>query len=119
MHLHPDDEKRDALRLLHGLENGGMSAAEAAILIEDLDPVLVYLLVSFLRDVYPASDPAARSVLDRVVEMTKHGGAKLRSRHAEGERDPISRWFESEHSYAAFRGRGAELIDVVVDKLES
>lgn len=40
-------------------------------------------------------------------------------KHREGEQDPVSRWFESEYSYRDFRGREAEMIDLLVDKLES
>lgn len=112
------DEKRDALAVLTGLESGGMSPADAAVVAEDLDPVLIYVIVSFLRDVYPASDPAASSVLERVVQMTSRSATVIR-KHKEGERDPVSRWFESEYSYHDFRGRGSDLVELIADKLES
>ena len=63
-------DKNQALRLLNGLEQGGLRAAEGRILAEDLDPVLVHVIVRFLREVYPATEPAARPVLERVVELT-------------------------------------------------
>jgi hypothetical protein len=108
----------DSLRLLRGLEEGGLPAAEGAILAEDLDPVIVYSIVRFLREVYPASDPAASAVLERVVQLTSsYPGIVQKSR--EGERDPVSRWFASEYTFGDFRGRGDELIGMVVDKLES
>ena len=112
------DEKQGALRLLGGLEGGGLSAADATIVGEDIDPVLVYAIVSFLRSVYPASDSAANSVLDRVVQFTSGSPAIVR-KHTEGEQDPISRWFEDEYAYKDFRGRGSEMIDLIVDKLET
>ena len=112
------NEGREALRLLAGLENGGLSTADAAIVAEDLDPVLVYVIVAFLRKVYPVSDPAASSVLDRVVRMTSRSPALIR-KHEQGESDPISRWFEENHDYRDFRGRGPELIELIVDKLET
>jgi len=112
------DEKREALRLLDGLENGGMPANEAAILAEDLDPVLVFVIVNYLREIHPASDPAAGPVLERVVGMTSVSPAVI-LRHKEGEEDPVSRWFESEYSYADFRGRGNELVELIVDKIDS
>ncbi len=37
----------------------------------------------------------------------------------DGEQDPVSQWFEAEHSFGSFRGRGSEFIEVIVDKLES
>ena len=112
------DEKRDAVRLLAGLENGGLSPADAAVLAENLDPVLVYVIVSFLRAVYPASDPAATAVLERVVQLTSSSPVMIR-KHREGEPDPVSRWLEAEHPYGDFKGRGAELIEIVADKLDS
>jgi len=111
-------EREEAKRLLRALENGGTSAMDAAVLAEDVDPVLLYVVVSFLRAAHPASDPAARGILERVVRLTSASPALVK-RHREGERDPISRWLESEYDYGSFRGRGDELIDLVVDKLDS
>ncbi len=111
-------DKREALRLLTGLENGGMTTADALVLAQTLDPVLVYLIVRYLRESYPASNPAATSVLERVVALTsKHAAFVKKCR--DGEQDPVSQWFEAEHSPGSFRGRGSEFIDVIVDKLES
>ena len=80
--------------------------------------MLVHAIVSFLRAVYPASDPAATSVLDRVVQLISKNPTVVRL-HREGAADPITEWLESEHEYAAFRGRGAVMIELLVDKLES
>jgi hypothetical protein len=112
------DDKRNALSLLAALENGGRSSAELAIVAEDLDPVLVYAIVSYLRAVYPASNPAATSVLERVVELTSRSPVVVR-KHREGGEDPIAEWFESEHGYTAYRDRGAEMIELIVEKVES
>lgn len=111
-------DKHEALRLLAGLENGGMTTADALVLAETLDPVLVYLIVRYLRESYRASDPAASSVLERVVALTSNHDAFIK-KCRDGEQDPVSQWFEAEHSFGSFRGRGSELIDVIVDKLES
>ena len=111
-------EKSDALRLLDGLENGTQFGIDASLLAERIDPVLFYIVVRFLRESYPASDPAANAVLGRVVKLTSRQAALVR-KFSEGEQDPISQWFGSEHSFREFRGRGRELIDTVVDKLDS
>ncbi|MGD8396961.1 MAG: hypothetical protein PVF43_15945 [Candidatus Eiseniibacteriota bacterium] len=112
-------EQRDAARrLLAGLEKGGLANADAVVIAEDLDPVLVYAIVSFLRAVYPVTDPAATSVLERVVKLTSASAALVRL-HREGGQDPVARWFESEHGYVPFRGRGGEMIDRLVEKLDS
>jgi hypothetical protein len=111
-------DKAAAQRLLAGIENGTLSTADAVMVAEGLDPVLFYAIVSFLRANYPASDPAATSVLERVVRLTR-GSAVLVRHHRDGGADPVSRWFESEHGYAAFRKRGNEMIALVADKLDS
>ena len=116
--MDPFREKQEALRLLAGLEGGTVSSADTTFIAESLDPVYVYTIVSFLRAVYPASDPAANSVLDRVVQLTS-SGPKIVAKHREGEQDPVSRWFESDHSYTEFRGRGSQLLELIHDKLES
>ena len=111
-------EKEQASRLLAGLEGGSLPPADAVILAEDLDPVLVYVIVSFLRAVYPAGDRAATSVLERVVALTTASRAVI-AKYRDGERDPISRWFEADYTYRDYRGRGAELVALVADKLDS
>ena len=112
------DERTVAARLLSGLENGTLSAADAPIVADDLDPVLVYVIVNFLRAVHPASDPAATPVLERVVRLTS-GHPTVVARYREGEQDPISRWFEGDYEYRDFLGRESDLIELIVDKLET
>jgi hypothetical protein len=111
-------DKGEAVRLLRGLEAGGLAAADARIIAEILDPVLVHFIVKYLRESYPASNPAATAVLDRVVELTSTYPAIV-EKSKEGEQDPVSVWFEDEYSFGEFRGRGRELIEMIVDKLES
>lgn len=107
----------EAVRLLRGLENGGMTPSAARAIAEKLDPVLLYVVIRYLRDVYPASNPAASAVLERVVALTK-AWPGLVARAKEGEKDPVARWFVSDQSSSDFRGKGAELIALVVEKLE-
>jgi len=111
-------DSKQASRLLRGLEEGGLATAEARILAQDLDPVLVHVILRYLRAVYPASDPAASAVLERVVRLTSTDPAIVR-KAKEGERDPVAEWFAGDYSYKEFRGRGEELIGLIVDKLES
>jgi hypothetical protein len=95
-----------------------MAVAEARILAQDLDPVLVFSIVQYLREAYPASDPAATAVLERVVELTSAYPAIV-SKSKEGEQDPVSAWFADEYSFGEFRGRGREMIRIIADKLDT
>ncbi len=111
-------ERDQAVRLLAGLEDGTIAAGDAASAAEQLDPVLVHAIINFLRRVYPASDPAAQSVLERVVEMMSRSRVLVR-KHQEGEDDPITIWFESEFGYESFRGRGAHMIEKLSEKIDT
>jgi hypothetical protein len=111
-------DTRQTLKLLSGLENGSIGADDAFFVAEELDPVLVYFVTRFLRECYPASDPAARSVLERVVRLTT-SHPEMVSICRQGEQDPVARWFDDEYTFREFRGRGPELVDLIVEKLES
>ena len=110
--MNPDDERGRAVRLLQAMERGGTSAMDAAVLAESIDPVLFYAVVSFLRAVHRASDPAAGGILERVVKLTSASPALIR-RYREGDQDAIARWFESEYAYTDFRGRGDDFAEFV------
>jgi hypothetical protein len=111
-------DRRTADRLLTALENGGSTATDLRFVAETLDPVLLFVIVKYLRQNYPASDRAAGPVLQRVVELTQAFPA-LVANCSEGESDPVSTWFASEYDFSDFRNRGPELIGLIVDKLES
>ena len=111
-------DKNEALQLLQGLEGGDMSTAQAQILAVDLDPVLVYFIVRFLRETYPASDPAATPVLERVVQLTS-AYPRIVEKSKEGELDPVSQWFAGDYTFGDFTGRGRELVGMIVDKLNT
>ena len=111
-----DIEQRDALHLLQGIENGTMNASEAAHVISESDPALVYLLLTWLREHYGRDHPAGEGVLGRLVELTsKHASVKATMR--EGKADSIVAWFEEAHEYRTFNAVG--FVALVVEKLES
>jgi len=116
--VNPAEEKRQTLRLLAGLENGGMGAEDAFEIARAVDPVLASFVIRFLRETYPASDPAATSVLDRVVNLMSSHPAMV-AHCKKGEEDSVTEWFESEYTFKSFRGRGPELIEFIAEKLDS
>lgn len=110
-----EQEQRDALHLLQGIENGTMATGEAAHRISQADPALVYLLLTWLRSHYGGDHPAAAGVIGRLVELTgRNPGVKAVMR--EGQSDSIVAWFEEEHSYRDFSATG--FVALVVEKLE-
>jgi hypothetical protein len=116
--MNTSTDPKAALALVHGLENGGVDTDALRRSAEDLDPVLLAAILRYLRAVYPASQPAASAVLERVVALTD-AWPGLIELCQEGERDPVWQWFTSEHTLGSFRGRSEALIEILVDKLES
>jgi len=106
-----------ASRLLDGLENGGMHDDEGVFIAQELDPVLLHFIVHYLRQNYPASEPVATAVLDRVLELTQ-SYPQLIGACREGGQDVVSEWFEESHSVREYKGRGREMLSTIVDKLE-
>lgn len=108
-------EKRQAMRMLQGIENGSMKAWQSRDLLEDADPTLVYFVFTWLRAHYPPSHSAAEGVLGRLAEIcTRH--PTIPRRVKAGAADPLVDWFEGAYSYRDFDRRA--FIDLVVEKLE-
>jgi hypothetical protein len=103
-----------ALRILQGIEEGSMSAADSAQLVEDADPALVYLLFTWLRHRYPASDPASEGVLGRLVAVSNRGS--VAGKMKDGAKDPVVQWFEDDYSYRDLGSR--DFVALIVEKLE-
>jgi hypothetical protein len=108
----------EAQRLLAGLEAGTLGTVDAGQLVARIDPVLAWAVIGYLRASYPASDPAASAVLERVVALTRTDPEIVAAVRA-GESDPVARWFLDVHGFGAWRGRGRDMIEAIVEKLES
>ncbi len=103
-----------ALRLLEGLEDGSMSAADSFSLVDEADAALVYLIFTWIRKRYE-KHPNADAVVARllaVIQKSPSVSKKLK----EGQQDPVVQWFEEEQSYQSLPKR--EFIECVVEKLE-
>lgn len=94
-------EQQEALQLLQGIESGSLQAQGAAHAIDEADPALVYLIVTWLRNRYGADHPAAEGVIGRVVSLTSDYSS-VEAKMREGKADPVVAWFEEEYSYRDF-----------------
>jgi len=107
-------QQAQALRILEGIEEGTMSAADSFALVEEADPTLIYLIFTYLRRRY-ADDPNADAVIGRLVAVVdKHPVVSKMMK--EGQADPVVAWFEDEYKYTQLRPR--EFIEIIVEKLE-
>jgi hypothetical protein len=105
-----------AARLLECLESGA-GMLEAQDLARDLDPVLFYAVIKFLRETHPASHPAASAVLERVMKLMR-ADPRLVAKFKTGESDPVAKWFASSHAFRSYGGRGREVIELFAGKLD-
>jgi hypothetical protein len=108
-------EKREARRILDGIEMGSMGASDSFTLLERADPTLVYFLVTWLRTRY-AHDPAAEGVIGRIVTICQRYPAVTRMMK-QGQADPLVEWFEGTYEYRELTND--EFVNLVVEKLES
>ena len=112
-----ESEKRDSLRLLTGLESGSMSTADAYNLAEKRDPVLVHLVLRYLREKYPASEPSSAGITSRLVALTSTYDSIVKMAK-KGEKDSITDWFDDTYSMGEFYDKPEQLIDLIVEKIE-
>ena len=108
------EDRSNALRLIEGIENSTLSTNDTVDLIEKTDPVLVYLVITWLRKRY-ADHVNADTVVGRLVEITRSPAVAARMK--EGQADSMVEWFEDAYSYRKLEAK--ELVETVVDKLES
>ncbi len=109
------EEKRAATRLLAALEDGILSTEDTRPLAEEADPVLLYLVLSWLRARYPATHPASDGVLGRIVALMQQSPVATRNARL-GEKDSFVTGFEEAYTYRELDRD--TFVDVVVDKLE-
>ena len=110
-----DSEKRIAAYQLSLVEDGTASMDDIRAQLEEADPVLIYLMFNWLRTRYHAGHPASEGVLGRIVEVCRVS-PKIARAVREGEKDPISVWFEESYDYRDLDRE--ELISWIVEKLE-
>jgi hypothetical protein len=110
-----DHEKRVASRLLGAIENGSLPPDQTLPLLRDADPVLVYLIFTWLRNRYHAGHSASDGVLGRIVHLCSESAAVAKMARTGGD-DPIVTWFEDTYEYRDVDRD--EFISMIVDKLE-
>ena len=108
-----EQEQRAALRILEGIEEGTMSAADSFTLVEKADPALVYLIFTWLRKRY-ADHVNSDAVIGRLIEISNRGSVPAKMK--EGQADVVVQWFEETYSYRDLGSK--EFIELIIDKLE-
>lgn len=112
-----EQEKREGVRLLNGLENGTLTPADSFNIADKRDPLLVYFILRFLRDKYPASNAASQGVLERIVALTgTYPDLVKKTKGAES--DPVREWFDDTYNIREFFTKSDEFVEMIVEKIE-
>jgi len=109
-----EQEQKAALRILEGIEEGTMSAADSFALVDEADPALVYLIFTWLRKRY-ADHENADAVIGRLLAISNRYTAVTKKMN-EGKQDSVVTWFEETYSYKEL-GK-TEFIELIIEKLE-
>lgn len=109
--------KREGHRFLVGLETGNVSAPDLFAISEELDPILVYFVIKYLRLVYTPSHPDAKGVTERIVELTSTYDSIVKA-VKDGEKDSLNEWFDDDFNPRQFKENTEEFMDQLVEKIE-
>lgn len=112
-----NQEIRESIRVLTGLEDGKLDVKDCFTIAEELDDVILSLMVRYLRKKYPSTNPAGMGVLSRLVEFTSNYPSIIK-KIKQGDQDPIREWFEDTYNYHEFYHSPEEFIRLIVDKIE-
>lgn len=111
-------ELRNAQWTLDAIENGSATPATIYKTAAELDPVSVYFIFRYIREIYTPSHPAATGVMERMVELTRTYDDLVKIAK-KAEKDPIKEWFDETYRIKEFQGRPHDLLEMIVDKIES
>jgi hypothetical protein len=111
-------ELRNAQWTLDAIENGSANAATIYKSASELDPVSLYFIFRYIREIYTPNNPASMGVMERMVELTKTYDDLVKTAK-KGEKDSICEWFDDTYRIKDFQGRPHELLELIVEKIES
>ena len=111
-----DMNKREVLRFLLAIEEGGLPLDDCYQMLEKMDPLLAHFLLRYLREKFPAKG-SATGAADRLLQLLQHhpDAAKLAAPPRD---EPMIEWFDDTHSMGEFFGEPRQFVDTIVDKLE-
>ena len=111
-------ERVDAKRFLEGVESGSLSAGNAFELTENMDEILTYFLIRFLREKYRPGTQGSEGVVQRLIELTGTYPSIVKA-CKDGEKDPMTEWFDDTYELRSWLGNADGYVDLIVDKLDS
>jgi len=103
---------------IKGIEDGTRTHEQAAKLAEQLDPVLMYFAMRYLREKHPASEPRSAGVVTRMIEFTSTH-PQYAKKAKQGESDAMREWFDDTFNLREYFGNLDGYADLIVEKFDS
>lgn len=108
-----DLTKRNVYRFMDVIEEGRLPLAEAFQIAEELDPLLLYFVLRYLKETYgrDTQGPGGRLLqfLSSYPTIAKFA--------APPKNEPMVEWFNDSYAVRSFENREAYL-EMIIDKLE-
>ena len=110
--------RQDFMGLIQGLENGNRDAEKLAKYAAELEPVLIYFALNYIREKYPPGDPRSEGVTARLVELTtKHPTIVKASKR--GEQDAMVEWFKETYNTRSYFADLEAYVELIIEKFDS
>jgi hypothetical protein len=109
--------KREGHRFLVGLETGNLPTEDIYAISENLDPILVFFCIKYLRMTYKPGHPDANGVAERILDLTKTYDSIVKA-VKEGEGDSLNEWFEDDLNPSQYKDNTEVFMDLLVEKIE-
>tara|TARA_B100001094_G_scaffold285266_1_gene299306 strand:+ start:87 stop:398 length:312 start_codon:yes stop_codon:yes gene_type:complete len=102
---------------MEGLENGTLHTAEAFAIAEELDDLLIYFILRFLREKYHSNTPEGPGVMARILDLSQNHPSIVQKSQM-GEKDILREWFDETFNMQEFFPDPEKLLHTIIDKIE-
>jgi hypothetical protein len=107
-------DKRNVSRFMDAIEGGVVPLDDAFLLAENIDPLLLYFMLRYLKESYgrDTQGPGGRLLqfLSTYPQMAKFA--------IPPKNEPMVEWFNDGYTVQSFKSRD-EYLDMIIDKMET
>jgi hypothetical protein len=104
-------------QVLSGIEDGNMSPYDCYLILEQLDPLIIYFVLRYLREKYPHTHPQSQGVMARIIEIT-NTYPDIVKKAQKGEKDSLREWFDDAYNMRQFFADPEGFVELIVEKVE-
>ncbi len=105
--------KRKVYRFMDIIEEGRIPLLEGFQIAEELDPLLLYFMLRYLKETYGRETQGAG---DRLLQFLSNYPSIAKYAVAP-KNEPMVEWFNDSHTVRSFKSRN-EYLEMIIDKLE-